>query len=190
MKKTALVLVLLLAILPAMAFAEFQVGLVGAYKPSFDTGMNASSLKSSLSTLSVDQFELGLEMRSRFLGIFQFTTSIIPVSGMGYYGDQTYLDIAPTAGLTLQLLFLRAGVSVGPDLWIPLGSDSSSGDIFDGINLKASGELILGPVCLGLQALYFLSNNDYYGRSYSEQLKEMISSKTLPWLGLTAMVKF
>jgi hypothetical protein len=169
MKK--LVVLLLVVLLPAFAFADFQIGGVGMYKGTIE------QLKAK--DVGVEDFTFGGEARIK-LGIFQGGLTAL------YYPEDLTRSAAIVAltdvGLSFDLLFLRLGAGIGPNFAIPVG-DSGAGDPLKlGLNMKLSTDFMLGKLSLGLVGFYYL-----------ESLKDLKNIgdvfKEMPWLGVTAMFK-
>jgi hypothetical protein len=90
------------------------------------------------------------------------------------------IAVLTDVGLALDILFLRFGAGIGPNFsYTPSGTTKFASA---GLNLKLSGELIVGPFCVGLVGYYYLKDfNDLsnLGKKFQK----------LPWLGVTAMLK-
>jgi hypothetical protein len=169
MKK--LVVLLLVLVLPAFAFADFQIGGVGMYKGTIE------QLKAK--DVGIEDFTFGGEARIK-LGIFQGGLTAL------YYPEDLMRPAAIVAltdvGLAFDILFLRLGAGIGPNFAIPIG-DSGAGDPLKlGLNMKLSTDFRLGSLSLGLVGFYYL-----------ESLKDLANIgevfKEMPWLGITAMFK-
>ncbi len=174
-----MLVVLVLALVPLLAFAEVQLGIVGTFNPSLAGGSTVTSLPAQLGSAAFSDISFGLETRLK-AGIFQLGNSLV------FYddGSSRALDLMPTAGLALDILFVRLGLSVGPDFWF--GTDGLNlSTAFDGWNLKGSFELLLGSVCVGLQGVYWLPK----GQAPST-IPADIKSGVLPWLGATVLIRF
>lgn len=134
MKK--LVLVVALAILPFLAVAEADIGLSGLY---FGNPTDISP-----NSLNIDSVGPGLDLRAKlwiFRADLDFTRD----------GKGAFL-VLPTAGLSLDILFLRVGVGMGPVAYFEPESDEPFG-IF-AWTLKASADLLLGPFYIGVFGYY------------------------------------
>lgn len=166
-----IVILLLVVVLPAMAFAELQLGGVGMYKGTIDDIRNR--------TVGLDDFTFGGEARLK-LGIFEGA-----VTGL-YYGENVALSrpaaivAATDVGLAFDVLFLRLGAGLGPNFAIPLGGAGDPARL--GANLKLHTDFRLGNLSIGLVGFYVLesfADLGHIGQIFSE----------LPWLGVTAMFK-
>jgi hypothetical protein len=167
MKKAlaAFVLCLAFALTPTLSHAEMQLGVA-----AMDNAAIASLWYQPLN------ITWGMEGRLTFLKVLQ-----VGLTGLYYtpsvVGGSSYILALADAGLSVEVLFLRFGVGLGPDLLIPMsgpGVDSTSN-----ANLKLSGDINIGPVSLGAMAFYpVLSIWD---------LQNLGGMR--PWVGLTAMLK-
>ncbi len=166
-----IVILLLVIVLPAMAFAELQLGAVGMYKGTIDDIRNR--------TVGFDDFTFGGEARLK-LGIFEGA-----VTGL-YYGENTALAqpakivAATDVGLAFDILFLRLGAGLGPNFAFPLGGAGDPAKV--GANLKLHTDFRLGNLSLGLVGFYYLE-------SFADLAHIGAIFQELPWLGITAMFK-
>ncbi len=165
MKK--IVVVLLIALLPALAFADvdFQLGGTAMYKGFI------SDLSSGI---GFEDFTFGGEARLTF-GLIQGAAAIL------YYpGEPNSLMALLDAGLTLNLAIVRLGAGLGLNYSIPLGGDKYAG-VPLGVNLKGAVDLQLGKFSLGVVGYYLLP-------SFSDFNKDLFTTAE-PWLGLTLLYK-
>ena len=162
MKKICL-LVLLVAVIPTFAFADLQLGGIALLNgdPNTKTSLNLSRLT------------IGGEARIK-LWILQGGLSALYVPDPKAPSIAAFTDL----GLALDILFLRFGAGVGPNFSYGAGRLTSAG-----LNMKFSGELIVGPFCVGLVGYYYLKDASDFARLGTKFQK-------LPWLGVTAMLKF
>jgi hypothetical protein len=155
MKKTIIVLALVLAIIPAMAFADFQIGVVGLY-PSTPIGFLDSSTNISASDLAY-----GLESR---LKIWIFQGAISAFYAPAIETVYMYTDV----GLALDLLFVRIGAGVGP----VIAADTQGGGTTSlGWNLKTTFDINLGNLGLGVilySPMADLSDLSYILQNYAD----------------------
>jgi hypothetical protein len=171
MKK--LLVLLLVVVLPAFAFADFQIGGVGMYKGTIE------QLKAK--DVGVEDFTFGGEARIK-LGIFQGGLTAL------YYPENVSTATPPAIvaltdlGLAFDILFLRLGAGIGPNFAIPIGASGAGDPVKMGLNLKLSTDLRLGNLSLGLVGFYYLESFKDL-KNIGEVFKEM------PWLGVTAMFK-
>jgi hypothetical protein len=166
MKKIIVLLVLLMV--PVLAFAQLWVGGVGMYESTLD------NLKAG--NVSASDFTYGLEGRLS-LGVFQggLTALYFP----GYIPEWDMAAIMADAGLSVNLLFVRVGLGAGPNYLMYLDSTSPSDAMPFGVNLKASADIEFGYMSVGLVG-YYLFNN------FKELLKADYSS-AVPYLGVSVL---
>lgn len=174
-----ILVVLVLALVPLLAFAEVQLGIVGTFNPSLAGGSTVTSLPTQLGQAAFSDVSFGLETRLK-AGILQLGTSVV------FYddGSSPALDLMPTAGLALDILIVRLGLSVGPDFWFG-GDGLTLSTAFDGWNLKGSVEILLGSVCIGLEGVYWLPKGEA-----PASIPAAIKDGVLPWLGATVLIRF
>ncbi|MFW6288373.1 MAG: hypothetical protein ACOC2Q_01175 [Spirochaetota bacterium] len=135
-----LTLFLILLILPVALFAQLQVGGTALYNyPLVDDAPSTD--------ISASDFTFGADARLKIL-LFQ-------ASGLALFTPGTELtpaniDLFVDGGITLDLLMFRLGLGAGPNFRIPLGEGSTSGF---GLNVKATADLMLGDLALGLTYL-------------------------------------
>ena len=168
MKK--LIVVLVIALLPVLAFADvdFQLGATGMYKGLLE------DITSGTADIGLDDFTFGAEARLNF-GLIQGAAALL------YYPD----DLTPSLvaltdiGLTLNLAIVRLGVGIGPNFYIPLGGKVDGVPI--GLNLKGAVDLQLGKLSLGVVGYYYLAS--------LSDLNADLFTTAQPWLGLTLLYK-
>jgi hypothetical protein len=168
MKK--LIVVLMIALLPAMAFAlEFQIGGTAMYKGFL------SDITSGVSDITFDDFTYGGEARLTF-GLIQGAAAIL------YYPAEPTSSVLALldAGLSLNLAIVRLGAGLGLNYSIPLDGGTVDGAPL-GVNLKGAVDLQLGKLSLGLVGYYFLP-------SFSDFDADLFKTAE-PWLGLTLLYK-
>jgi hypothetical protein len=171
MKK--LLVLLLVIVLPAFAFAEFQLGGVGMYK-----GTKAQLMAKDV---GLKDFTFGAEARFK-LSLFQAGVSAL------YYPENVALLKPPAIvaltdlGLSLDLLFLRFGLGLGPNLIIALKDTGAAKPFPVGLNMKLSTDVNVGNLSIGLVGFYYLDSIKEL-KNIGQVFKEM------PWLGVTAMFK-
>jgi hypothetical protein len=166
MKK--LLIVLIVALLPAMAFADLQLGAVGMYKGDV-TAVGTHPV-------SINDFTFGGEARLK-LGILQGGLTAL------YYPTSAYTQIVAVTdiGVSLDVLMLRFGAGIGPNFAFTVaGTTSQPANV--GLNLKLSGDVNLGGLSVGLVGFYYLD-------SFSNLSKIGDVFGKLPWLGVSAMIK-
>jgi hypothetical protein len=163
-----LLTVLLVALLPAIAFADFQIGGVGMYTSDISTIQTTS--------IGITDFTFGAETRLK-LGLFQGGASLL------YYPSASYSSIVALTdiGISLDVAILRLGFGLGPNLAVNLGSAAATPTNV-GLNLKLSTDVNLGSLSIGLVGFYYL-------KDFSDLSSIGSVFSKLPWLGVTAMVK-
>jgi hypothetical protein len=161
--KRIFVFVLLAAILPAAAFADFQLGGIAMYKgdPSAATGISASD------------FTFGGEARLK-IAIFQAGVSALYIP----YPNYTSIGALTDVGLSLDVLFFRFGAGIGPNFVMNFGNGAPNSASI-GWNLKFMGDVNLGGLALGVVGYYKFEDFNNVGSVFSK----------LPWLGVTLMFR-
>jgi hypothetical protein len=138
MKKT-LILVLVLAFIPLLSFAELGLGASAFFNSPVLIGQKASA-----SELREGGFTFGADVRFKFLRFLQLETL-----GLVSVGDSvTSIDLYADAGLAFDLAFLRLSAGVGPTVFFIL-SDVADPTLL-GFNAKANADIKLGRISLGL----------------------------------------
>jgi hypothetical protein len=167
MKK--LIVVLMIALLPTLAFAlDFQVGGTAMYKGILE------DITSGPTDLGFDDFTFGAEARLS-LGLLQGAAAVL------YYpGESSSLVALTDIGVTVNLAIVRLGAGIGPNLYIPLGGDKVEG-VPVGLNLKGAVDLQLGGISVGLVGYYYLAS--------LSDLNADLFENAQPWLGLTVLFK-
>lgn len=167
MKK--LIIVLLIAVLPTMAFAiDFQLGGTAMYKGLL------SDILDGPDGITLQDFTYGAEARLGF-GIIQGAAALL------YYPDEFYPQIVAMTdiGLTLNLAIIRLGAGIGPNFRIPL--EGTVTGIPLGLNLKGAVDLQLGRLSLGVVGYYYIA-------SLSDINADLFTTAQ-PWVGLTLLYK-
>jgi hypothetical protein len=145
MKKT-LILVLVLAFIPLLSFAEL--------------GLGASAFFNSpvLIGTPIDKSELR-EGGFTFGGDVRFKLSILQLEALGLVtlGDQKSIDLYADAGLALDLAILRLSLGVGPTVFFLL---DSSDPTLAGFNAKLNADVKLGRLSVGLSYIMGLMVED------------------------------
>ncbi len=166
MKKTIIVLALLVALIPAAAFADFQIGVVAG-----DLNTSINSLKAP-NSFSASDLSYGLEARLK-LWILQAGVSAF------YEPDIETVYIVTDAGLALDIWFLRLGAGVGP---IIAADTQGGGSTTVGWNLKTTLDINLGNLGLGVIAYTPMSSLSDIGNVFQNYLDNT-------YLGVTLMFK-
>lgn len=96
--------------------------------------------------LRLSDFSFGGELRS-YIGLV--TASAVAVYLPGGIDDYDRMLILTDVGVNLKLLFLRAGIGIGPDFGIAFEEHGAVGGRAGG-NLRVTGDIVLGDFSLGL----------------------------------------
>lgn len=160
--------VLLVALLPALAFADFQIGGLGMYKGDIAIIQTTG--------IGFTDFTFGGEARLK-IGFLQAGASLLSYPGASYSSILAIADI----GLSQDVALLRLGIGLGPNLSVNLGSAAPT-PLNVGANLKLSADVNLGSLSIGLVGFYYLNDVSDFS-----SLGAVFSK--LPWVGITAMVK-
>jgi hypothetical protein len=167
MKK--IIAVLLIAILPAMAFADFQIGGAAMYKGLL------SDFQGTSPGIGLEDFTFGGEARLK-LSIFQAGLTGLYYPGVDYASIKALADV----GLAVDILFLRIGAGIGANFSIPVSGTAP--DLSPvGFNVKGSVEILLGKLSIGVVGFYVLDSLD--------QISLGLFQTAEPWLGVTLMYK-
>jgi hypothetical protein len=152
MKKTILLALLALALLPACAFAagsDFQIG-VSALYPDTVFGSDAGPFV-------VEAISPGIEMRYRFFHILQLGANATYLAPFMKDADISHTILASLdAGLCLDLAILRIGAGVGITSVAYLDQGEPEGMY----NVKLAADLQLGKFSLGLEGLSLIDPVD------------------------------
>jgi hypothetical protein len=137
MKKLCIVLVA--ALLPSLAFADFQLGATAFYQGDIGSV--------SLSDVSAADFLYGVEARAT-LWIFQVgINALYATAGNGLFS-------LADAGVAFDILFLRLGLGIGPTFAGPLGE--GDGIAPWGMNVKVGLDVNIGNLAVGMSAYYLV----------------------------------
>ena len=148
MKRT-LILVLVLAFIPLLSFAELGLGASAFFNSPVLIGQEPD-----LSQLRESGFTFGADARFKFLKFLQLEALGLVSTG----NDVTSIDLYADAGLALDLAFLRLSAGVGPNVFFLL--DGSSEPTLLGFNAKANADIKLGRISLGLSYIMGLIVDD------------------------------
>jgi hypothetical protein len=165
-KKIIIVVALMAVLIPAAAFADFQIGAV-ALLPGVTIGQMDGS-----TTISANDLAYGLEARLK-LWLFQVGASAF------YMPSIETLYVFTDAGLSLDIWFLRLGAGIGPTI---AADTQGGGSTLMGWNMKATFDINLGNLGIGIigyTPLYSLSD---IGSTLSDYLNNT-------YLGVTLMFK-
>lgn len=145
--KRILILIAIVAIVPTMAFAEFQLG------PSVYYNFPLIGSDTSESDFSISNFTFGADARLK-LWLFQATAlGLYTPAESSDAGDIPHIiDLHLTGGVAFDILFLRLGLGLGPSFAFEFGDGADDG-VGVGTNVKASAEIRLRRVSLGANYL-------------------------------------
>lgn len=170
MKK--LILVVLIVAIPALVFADFQIGAVGLYNRS----------TSSTAKISPSDFTYGLETRLN-LWILQGGISALYFPGDTYLGTFDTVIAMTDVGVAIDLWILRLGAGVGPNYAMVVDTAAGSGTDAQkfGFNMKLAADLNLGNLGLGVVGYYYLED--------LADLRNFDPKTMKPMLGVTLLFK-
>jgi hypothetical protein len=137
MKKT-LILVLVLAFIPLLSFAELGLGASAFFNSPFLVFQDPE-----VSTLREGGFTFGGDVR--------FKLSLLQLEALGLVsvGDSTTsIDLYADAGLALDLAILRLSLGAGPTVFFLL--NDATNPVLAGYNVKANADIKLGKISVGL----------------------------------------
>lgn len=139
-------IVCLILLLPAAVFAEVQIGGTALY--NFPYFVDAGP-----SEIDLSDFTFGADARFR---VFIFQASALALFTPGYTDELNNevagnIDLIVDGGLSVDVLMFRLGLGIGPSLRLNLGDGGDPYGI--GLNAKATAEVMLGRIALGLTYL-------------------------------------
>ena len=143
MRKVVL-LILVLALLPAVIFAQLGVGGAAFYKSPVLLGQQLD-----LNNHNVNQFAFGGDLRFK-LGLFQAEGLVFYCAGSQVSGLMTFLD----AGLALDVAIVRLSLGAGPNI---MYNFNATKPVQMGLNAKIGGDIMLGKVSVGLSYIMSLA---------------------------------
>jgi hypothetical protein len=151
MRKTLLLLVLIA--LPCMAFAELQIGPTALFNVIFSPDEARSvGLYAKEKGVSLADFTLGVDTRLK-LGLFQGCA--MALFSPGSEDMPTEIELYLDAGIAIDILLLRLGIGVGPNLIVALGKELTK-PVFVGGNVKISADIMLGGIAVSINYLMYL----------------------------------
>jgi hypothetical protein len=175
MKRILLAVLIIAVFAPALTFADLQIGAVAMYKGDPAT--------ISVSGLGLQDFTFGLDARLN-LGLLQGS-----LSALYYPADISTVTPIPASlvaltdiGLCIDILFFRLGAGIGPNFFIALEDTEDPDALPVGVNLKFTGEVMLGSFSLGLVGYYYVS-------SFSDFAEPDFFSRAKPFFGVSALYK-
>jgi hypothetical protein len=161
-----IILVLAIIIAPVMAFADFKVGATAFYNENImyvDSGNVA------------DNLIYGLETRLK-LWIFQLEADALYLDG-----EYPTIFVPTDLGISLDVWFMRFGLGLGPMLAYSGGS--SGFESVDFWNMKATFDINIGSLTIGLDGMYFLDTTDGLINGIRD------SVRYLPEIGVSVLIK-
>jgi hypothetical protein len=156
-----LLLVLVIAIIPVMAFADFQIGATAVYDN------NISDLQDND---IADYLVYGLDTRLK-IWIFQACASAL------YLQDSATILLPTDVGLSFNVWFMRFGAGIGPVFGYTAGGDGFSKS--DYWNMKIMGDINIGSLTLGVVGYYFAEGLADFRDAFS----------SLPLVGVSVLFK-
>lgn len=144
--KRVIVVLALMMILPAMAFAQLSAGPAMFLKSPVLIGQDID-----IDEVNVNQFSFGGDLRYR-IGWFQ-------AEGLALYstGDVDSLDLFLDAGVALDISILTLSIGAGPNFTNNFGESPATQA---GLNTKAGVDLRLGKFTVGAAYIMALDIND------------------------------
>jgi hypothetical protein len=149
------ILVFLILLIPAFAFAEARVGPVAFL--NFPLIQDEQLDVPDLQKLNVSDFSFGADFRLK-LAIFQASAMALFTPGLkevNLPGKTVPLppsaDVFLDGGIAIDITKVRLGLGIGPNFSFFFGnSDLISDPVSAGINLKATADIVLGSFSIGL----------------------------------------
>jgi len=146
--KKILILVLVLAFVPLLSFAELGVGASAFFNSPVLIGQDVDTHE-----LWDGGFTFGADVRWKLLKILQLDAMALVTL------DETKaVGLYPNAGLAFDLAILRLSAGIGPTLVFLL--DDVADPAMLGFNAKANADIKLGPISFGLSYLMGLNFDD------------------------------
>ena len=145
--KKILILVLVLAFVPLLSFAELGVGGSAFFNSPVLIGQELDAHQ-----LWDGGFTFGGDVRLNILKSLQLETLAL----FSLDTDTNSFSLLPNAGVVLDLAFLRLSAGVGPTLVVLFDSPLDKPALL-GFNAKANADIMLGPVSVGLSYLMALN---------------------------------
>ena len=164
--KKVLVILAVMMILPAIAFAQFAIGPAAYFSSPVLLGQSID-----IDEVNVNQFSFGVDTRYR-VGWFQ-------AQGLMLYsmGDINSLDIFLDAGVALDVAILTLSLGAGPNF---TNNFDASPAQQAGLNSRLGADVLLGPVSVGASYIMALDITDS-GFSVKTS-KGLLGAQVLFWL--------
>jgi hypothetical protein len=147
MKKT-LIIVLVLAFIPLLSFADFGLGASAFFNSPVLIGQDIDG-----ATLRDGGFTFGADARFIFLKFIQ-----LEALGLVTLGDTPSVDLYADAGVAFDIAFLRLSLGAGPTAFFLL--DNVADPTLLGFNAKANADIKLGRISFGLSYIMGLIVED------------------------------
>jgi hypothetical protein len=160
-----LVLILVIAIIPVMAFADFQIGVTAVYD---------NSIAAYEDSTVTDYLVYGLDTRAK-IWIFHASASAL------YLQDSATILMPIDLGLSFNVWFMRFGMGIGPIFGYTAGGDGFSES--DYWNMKIMGDINIGSLTLGVVGYYFADVGTYGMTAFSDAFSSM------PLIGVSVLFK-
>jgi hypothetical protein len=168
MKKT-LLLVLVLAFIPLLSFAELGLGASAFLNTPVLIGQDTD-----VSEWGEGGFTFGADARWKFLKFHQ-----LEALGLVTLGDVKSIDLYADAGLALDLAILRLSLGAGPTVSFMLDSDTDP--VLAGYNVKANADVKLGRISVGLSYIMGLFVEDGLFNVELNRSTGMLGANVLFW---------
>jgi hypothetical protein len=143
--KKILILIVVLAFVPLLSFAEIGVGASAYFNSPVLVGQDVDT-----HALWDGGFTFGGDLRWKFLKILQLDVPVLVA-----IDDVSSIGILPNLGLAFDLWILRLSAGVGPSVTFLL-SDVTDPTLL-GFNAKANADIKLGPISVGLSYVMALN---------------------------------
>jgi len=140
-----LILVMVLALVPLLSFAELGVGASAFFQSPVLVGQSVDT-----HALWDGGFTFGGDLRWKFLKILQLD-SLVLVS----LDEVNSIGLLPNLGLVFDLAILRLSAGVGPTVLFLLNDVTDPALL--GFNAKANADIKLGPISFGLSYIMALN---------------------------------
>jgi hypothetical protein len=177
MRKTLLLLVLI--VLPFMAFAELQIGPTALYNVIFSPDEARSvGLYAREEGVALADLTFGLDTRLK-MGLFQGCA--MALFSPGAEDIPTEIELYLDAGIAIDILLLRLGIGAGPNLIVALGENLEK-PVFVGGNVKISADVMLGGIAVSVNYLMYLPD-------FSSESLEYLSNNLEGNIGVSVLFK-
>jgi hypothetical protein len=170
MKKT-IILVLVLAFIPLLSFADLGLGASAFLNTPVLIGEDPD-----VSQWGSGGFTFGADVRWKLLKILQ-----LEALGLVSLGEETTsIDLYADAGLAVDLLFLRLSLGAGPTVYFLL--NDATNPVLAGYNVKANADVKLGRISVGLSYIMGLVVEGGLFNVKPDKSTGMLGANVLFWL--------